>query len=438
MARSPEFKEQIQALKRFPGMSWSRSVTKWSGQSPSRLSLRYISPHASIGAGVSNSIANPNEWYAYLDGRNPRSGAAHIGGYDRVAAVESDFPGIGAWLNHLIWEALDPRLGESGLRELRRHLPFRARRLLVTSPFEPEETRFLAEIEDEALAHLIALRSPGAFAALLMLMHEAKLGGFPQLHMQYAVAVGRMLPLMLQHPVLSTVSTELTTYLEAYCLSIPGDPISASVSISELSNANPTLEKHLVTSIELGRPLSLEAVVAGLQPLDLTDIVIPQESDSDELLNVYLLKLEEALPILTAEALGGADCIGFGLDNQSDVQVLVLDGVPVRAANYLVEMIGVGHSEIDAMFAASDDANEAWCRSEAGKLPRNSSQSVVDIAQVCARLMYHFSSRASAFAWLQLPNVALGSRCPNQLLPEPAGTARLADIVTKLEQGEID
>lgn len=438
MARSREFTEQIQALKRFPGMSWSRSVTKWSGQSPSRLSLRYISPHASIGAGISNSIANPNEWYAYLDGRNPRFGAAHIGGYDRVAAVESDFPGIGAWLNHLIWEALDPRLGESGLRHLRCRLPFRARRLLVTSPFEPEETRFLAEIADEVLAHLIALRSPGAFAALLMLMHEAKLSGFPQLHIQYAAAVVRMLPFMLQHPVLSTVSAELTAYLEAYCLSIPSDPISDSVSISEPSNANATLEKHLVTSIESSRPLSSEAVVAALRPLDLADLTIPEDSDSDELLDVYLLEPDEALPILTGEALGGADCIGFGLDTQSDVQVLVLDGVPARAANYLVEMIGVGHAEIDAIFAAAGDPNEAAPRSEAGKLRRNSSQSVIDIARVCARLMYHFSSRASAFAWLRLPNVELGSRCPNQLLPEPTGIARLADIVTKLEQGEID
>ena len=145
----------------------------------------------------------------------------------------------------------------------------------------------------------------------------------------------------------------------------------------------------------------------------------------------------EAVLFQAVGLLGGLHVLGRAVASQLDVHDMVLDGMPTKALDHLLD--GLVIMRRDSLFDGAlgmslrtiqrhkDSGNRALNREQSGRTWK--------VAEILAKAIDVFGSRAEAEAWLERPAVGLDQRRPIDLLATISGTEIVEIFLSQVDHG---
>ena len=309
-----------------------RSVKEWSGIKFNALGKIYRIKEFRNSNGIDYGYVNL--WYGYDKGVRPIV-------VEVIKAVEEDFPGVSTWLNHPLWDSLQPQIGLDRLSELKRRLPIRCRELLLVDPTSPANSGFYAVSDRRELARIVRLESPASLSALIILMREALLLNQPQQYFSCAIYAALSLKRLGKHPAIRLIHTELSDHFrQNYLTTMPGiwqfpDPISISSS-EDRRFAAWSRTKVSQTKIIPAKYFSDFCAASKTSPLRRAKSGLPSQIEG-----AIFGEAAEAVPTITEYLLGGRKRIGFALDTYADLDALICHGVSDKSIAFFAQQFEV-------------------------------------------------------------------------------------------------
>lgn len=336
--------DQQKSILQLSVKTFARAVLAVTGTTPNALGLRYF-------ASQSSTSIQSSEWRRLLTERESVP-------MEVVEAVSRDYPGMSKWYLNSIYRALDPRLTDGELENLKGDLSFRCRRLLLEHPEYRKESNSLPLATISDLLPLIAIRSSDALAGLIILMRQWQLRRNPQNQYSAATGVRYALHQLKDHPVIGQTWDELVANLNERFSKV-GTSVSISVDFSDASFVGKSSEALTLLppvftntqrlDIESWRPIYEGTMDASFS--------VPEETD-DEINDAFDQLCEcAAVPIFVNRLLGGPAHVGFGIEDIDDIHLLSLTGVPDPALNFFAAELGVSPStllEVATRYPAKD------------------------------------------------------------------------------------
>jgi putative toxin-antitoxin system antitoxin component (TIGR02293 family) len=125
------------------------------------------------------------------------------------------------------------------------------------------------------------------------------------------------------------------------------------------------------------------------------------------------------------------------LRNPIDVHELLLEGLPARALNHLLDNLVVLRPEPSLEKAIGMSLRTFQRRRETPAKPLSQEQSgrAWKFAEVLAKATALLGSQAEAERWLERPAMGLDRRRPIDLLATPAGAEIVEEFLGRLEHG---
>jgi len=135
--------------------------------------------------------------------------------------------------------------------------------------------------------------------------------------------------------------------------------------------------------------------------------------------------------------LGGERIFGQLLKNQLDVHEMLLEGLPGKALNHLVDNLVVLRMPSSLEKAVGMSLRTLQRHKAASEKPLNPEQSgrTWKFAEILAKATAVFGSQEEAEQWLERPAIGLDQRRPIDLLATPAGVEMVEDLLERLEYG---
>jgi putative toxin-antitoxin system antitoxin component (TIGR02293 family) len=135
--------------------------------------------------------------------------------------------------------------------------------------------------------------------------------------------------------------------------------------------------------------------------------------------------------------LGGERVFGHSLQNQLDVHEMLLEGLPGKALNHLVDNLIVIRMPASIEKAIGMSLRTLQRHKATSGKPLNPEQSgrTWKFAEILAKATAVLGSQEEAEQWLERPAIGLDQRRPIDLLATPAGVEMIEDLLERLEYG---
>lgn len=136
---------------------------------------------------------------------------------------------------------------------------------------------------------------------------------------------------------------------------------------------------------------------------------------------------------LTAvEVVGGAAAMGAEALGRADLVPLVRQGLPVAAAEFVLDSGRLTLAELDRIVLPRKTLAN---RRKHGRLTPEQSDRLMRVAAVLASAEETFGSMAKAGAWLRRPTTALDGEAPLELLDTDAGVRAVESLLGRISHG---
>lgn len=132
------------------------------------------------------------------------------------------------------------------------------------------------------------------------------------------------------------------------------------------------------------------------------------------------------------DIVGGAETIGFPINDSNDLIQAVRSGFSVKTVFYLLGTGRLTAAELDhAVIARKTLVN----RKKIGTLTSDQSDKLMRTARVIAAAEDTFGSKEKAAAWLRRATTALNGQAPISLLDTNEGAAQVEALLVRIDHG---
>ena len=132
------------------------------------------------------------------------------------------------------------------------------------------------------------------------------------------------------------------------------------------------------------------------------------------------------------DIVGGAAVVGRDIGSGMDLVRLVRRGLPVGAAEHLLDTGYLTPTELDRIVLPRKTLAN---RRKLGALTPEQSDRLVRVARVIAEAEETFGSRDKAAAWLRRPTTTLAGECPLDLLDTDEGAREVETLLGRIAHG---
>jgi putative toxin-antitoxin system antitoxin component (TIGR02293 family) len=136
---------------------------------------------------------------------------------------------------------------------------------------------------------------------------------------------------------------------------------------------------------------------------------------------------------IAADLLGGFEALHDRIERETDLEQLVLSGIPVQAVRRLAESTDTTLTFLQEVAGIDRSTFARRVRAKA-RLKLDESDRIVRIARIAARAVETLG-RESGLAWLHERNGALGDRIPIELLQTDIGTTQVEQVLGRIDYG---
>ena len=135
--------------------------------------------------------------------------------------------------------------------------------------------------------------------------------------------------------------------------------------------------------------------------------------------------------------LGGPQVFQRGLRSQMDAHEMLLNGLPSKALDHLMENLVILKPSVSLERAVGMSLRTFQRRKHAPAKPLGQEQSgrTWKFAEILAKASDIFGSQEEAERWLDSPAIGLNQHRPIDLLATPAGLEMVEDYLTRIEYG---
>jgi putative toxin-antitoxin system antitoxin component (TIGR02293 family) len=132
-------------------------------------------------------------------------------------------------------------------------------------------------------------------------------------------------------------------------------------------------------------------------------------------------------------ALMGLRLMGKRVRRDSDLEDVVISGLPAQVVRHLAESTGTSLRELQEI-AGIDRSTFSRRVKNRARLKTDESDRITRLARVAA-LAVEALGHDEGLRWLRDPNVALGNRIPLGMLGTDAGARQVEQIIGRIEHG---
>lgn len=137
-------------------------------------------------------------------------------------------------------------------------------------------------------------------------------------------------------------------------------------------------------------------------------------------------------PARTAELVGGRTIVGADIRSGLDLAQAVRRGLPVGAAEHMLESGRLTAAEMDRVVLPRKTLAN---RRRAGTLTAEQSDRLIRAARVLAEAEETFGNREKASLWLRTASQALAGECPLDLLDTEEGAREVETLLGRISHG---
>ena len=137
-------------------------------------------------------------------------------------------------------------------------------------------------------------------------------------------------------------------------------------------------------------------------------------------------------PVSALDVVGGSAVVGASPGARSDLVKLIRQGLPVGAAQFVLDSGRLTLAELDRIVLPRKTLVN---RRRLGTLTPEQSDRLVRVARVLAAAEETFGGREKAGSWLRRPTVALDGERPLHLLDTDEGARRVETLLGRIAHG---
>lgn len=130
----------------------------------------------------------------------------------------------------------------------------------------------------------------------------------------------------------------------------------------------------------------------------------------------------------------GKEYVRFNVENPFDFIHLANQGIEAAVIKNFRTYFDLSRDSIAHMLNVSEPTLYRWTKANKS-LNRNFSVKLFEITDLFLYGIEVFGDKENFFKWLKLPNTALGSMEPYELIEIPGGVAKVKDILGRIEHG---
>lgn len=135
----------------------------------------------------------------------------------------------------------------------------------------------------------------------------------------------------------------------------------------------------------------------------------------------------------TTGVMGGGELLGSSPTQAMDLVDVIRGGVPYASFEALAATLGWSIDETRR--ALRFPARTLHRRRQGRRLDEQQSERVVRLAHVVARAIDVLGNAEKASRWMKAPLVALGGRCPVELMDTDVGAGEVLNVLGRLDHG---
>lgn len=126
--------------------------------------------------------------------------------------------------------------------------------------------------------------------------------------------------------------------------------------------------------------------------------------------------------------------VHFAFESPFDFIHLAKQGIDAAVIKNFRSYFDLSRDSVAFMLNVSEPTLYRWTKSNKS-LDRNFSVKLFEIADLFLYGIEVFGDKENFFKWLKLPNTALGSMEPYELIEVPGGVAKVKDVLGRIEHG---
>lgn len=130
----------------------------------------------------------------------------------------------------------------------------------------------------------------------------------------------------------------------------------------------------------------------------------------------------------------GKKNVHFAFESPFDFIHLAKQGIDAAVIKNFRSYFDLSRDSVAFMLNVSEPTLYRWTKSNKS-LDRNFSVKLFEIADLFLYGIEVFGDKENFFKWLKLPNTALGSMEPYELIEVPGGVAKVKDVLGRIEHG---
>lgn len=137
-----------------------------------------------------------------------------------------------------------------------------------------------------------------------------------------------------------------------------------------------------------------------------------------------------------ASTLGGAKTLHHQVTDGADFDLLIREGLPWEAGNFLKESLSLTDKEFAKILGVSE-RTLSRLRKVGERVPPVASDRLYRLARIFSMAKEVLEDEGRAREWLHRPQIGLGGRVPLDMTETDAGTSEVENLLGRIEHGVL-